>query len=127
MHAMAAEWHRYCRADGFDISGNTVTVELERRRTHRVAVTETTESYEFAAVALGATAFRTLGPPVYELWQRNRRTRLVGFRLDDRRRLLVDAWLPKHGVTPPEFRLVLRTVAAEADRAEFLLTGQDRL
>ena len=59
------------------------------------------------------------------IWKRNRATQLVGFRIDDRSRLVAEAWVLKIGVTPEEFQLYVRTVAKESDRFEFLLTGRD--
>lgn len=57
--------------------------------------------------------------------QRNRSLDLVGLRIDERDRLVAQAWLPAVAITPEEFAVYVRTVAAEADRLEFWLTGAD--
>jgi hypothetical protein len=59
------------------------------------------------------------------VWKRNRLTRLVGFRIDQRGHLVGDSWIPKAGLSSDEFLLVLRRLAAESDRLEYLLTGRD--
>jgi hypothetical protein len=40
-------------------------------------------------------------------------------------RLIAECHVPKHGLTEDEFQFYLRTIAIEADRLEFLLTGRD--
>jgi hypothetical protein len=37
-----------------------------------------------------------------------------------------EALVPKAGLSTQEFQLYVRTVAVEADRFEFVLTGRDR-
>lgn len=56
----------------------------------------------------------------------NRVAQLVSFRVDARGRVVASGWISKAGVTATEFLLVLRRVAVESDRLEFLLTGKDR-
>jgi hypothetical protein len=36
-----------------------------------------------------------------------------------------EAWIPKAGLTESEFQLYVRTLAIEADRFEYALTGRD--
>lgn len=60
-----------------------------------------------------------------KIWSRNRVVSLIGFRIDHRGRLVGEAWVPKVGITKSEFQLYLRTVAVEADRFEYTLTGRD--
>ena len=56
---------------------------------------------------------------------RNRTAALVGFRIDNRSRLVGEAWVSKSGLTTEEFELYVRNLAAECDRFEFVLTGRD--
>lgn len=63
--------------------------------------------------------------PQLDAWQRNRAVKLVGFRVDARGRLVAEARVPKHGLTPDEFRTYVSAVATEADRLELILTGKD--
>ncbi len=58
-------------------------------------------------------------------WLRNRRSRLVGFRVDGSGALVAHGWTPKIGLTSEAFQTLVRTVAREADRYEFQLTGLD--
>ena len=60
-----------------------------------------------------------------QLWQRNRTTSLVGFRIDARDRVLGETHVPAEGLTPAEFMLYLKTIAEECDRLEWVLTGRD--
>jgi len=60
------------------------------------------------------------------MWLRNRRSQLVGFRIDEKGSLVAHGWTPEEGLTPEAFQLLVRTVAREADRYEFQLTGLDR-
>ncbi|AUX27009.1 uncharacterized protein SOCEGT47_075820 [Sorangium cellulosum] len=49
----------------------------------------------------------------------------LGFRLEDRGRLVGEAWIPKAGLSVEEFATCVRQVAVECDRLEYLLTGKD--
>lgn len=68
---------------------------------------------------------RPLRAALLRLWRHNRAAQLVSFRIDTRGRVYAEGWIPKAGLTAQEFQLVLRRVAAESDRLEFLLTGRD--
>jgi hypothetical protein len=58
-------------------------------------------------------------------WVRNRSVMLVGFRVDERGRMVGESWVPKPGLTAAEFQFILRHLATESDRFEFQLSGQD--
>ena len=60
-----------------------------------------------------------------EVWERNRGTELVGFKIDAKGRLVGEAWIPKAGLMGSEFSAYLHAVAAECDRFEYQLTGSD--
>jgi hypothetical protein len=59
-------------------------------------------------------------------WQKNRRSRVVGYRVDARGRFVAHAWSPSKGLTRDMFLFLVRTLAREADRHELLITGADR-
>ena len=59
-------------------------------------------------------------------WERNRASSLVGFRVDDRGRLVGESWVPTPGLTRDEFLFYLRSAAAACDLFEYQLTGKDR-
>jgi hypothetical protein len=63
--------------------------------------------------------------PPLQTWTRNRHAHLVGFRMDRKRRLVAEAWIPNIGLTPEDVGLYLRVVARAADRFEYTLTGKD--
>jgi hypothetical protein len=59
------------------------------------------------------------------VWRHNRAAQLVGFRIDTPGRVYAEGWVAKAGLTAEDFQFVLRRVAAESDRFEFILTGKD--
>jgi hypothetical protein len=63
--------------------------------------------------------------PHDRIWAQNRLSELVGFRLDGRRRLTGESWVPVAGLTPEEFAFYVRNLAAACDRLELVLTGDD--
>ena len=94
-------------------------------RAHRLTIEERDDDYLISAfVVRQAVAASILELPL-QVWIRNRGTQLVGFRIDRQGRLRAEAWVPKPGLTAEEFQLYVRSVAAEADRFEYLLTGRD--
>lgn len=120
-----ADWHHLCRADDLALEAEGVVVRFESGRSHRVRVAETENTFEM--VAMVARAARVLAPEQLPetIWRRNRASQLVSFKLDRRGRVLATAWCPRAGITADEFQLVLRKLAAESDRFEYLLTGRD--
>lgn len=124
---MAAEWQRLIRGREFDVEDGRVLVKLGER-SQRLTVKDEGESYLLTAVVARARIVRgldSIDDLLLRAWQRNRATSLVGFRLDNRDRLVGEAWVPKLALTPEEFQMYLRTVARESDRLEFELTGED--
>ncbi len=122
---MATEWHKLCRGARLDLDGEDVLVSFENGRKHRVRVREMEDVFELHAVVARAAAVRDVADLPIRIWRHNRAAQLVSFRIDARDRVYAEGWVPKAGVTAEEFQLVLRRVAAESDRLEFLLTGRD--
>ena len=122
---MRTEWIGYCRGEGLRVDGDIIEVTFANARRHRVKVEELDGAYRLSSVAVPAKALRNLPDAALEAWQRNRSMLLVGFRVDDRGRVVGEAWVPKVGLDAEEFRLYVRTVALECDRFEFQLTGRD--
>lgn len=122
---MSDEWIRFSRARNFSVDGQNVDVVLGDGRSHRVTVEEQERSFCLSAIVVK----RYLADQVTDLpiltWQRNRATSLVGFRIDSRGRVMAEAWIPKAGVSGEEFQFYLNTIALEADRFEYVLTGED--
>lgn len=122
---MGGDWQRFCTGAGLTVDGDQVVVSLDDGRRHTVAISEHSDGYRLAAiVARPAVLSRVVDAPI-RIGRRNRESHLVGFRIDRKGRLAAEAWVPKPGLTSEEFQLYLRSVAAEADRFEFVLTGRD--
>ena len=123
---MSRRWFAYCRGDrGIMVDGEGVVVQFDDGRSHRVAVVETEDSFEFSALVAHRRHINSLESLEQQVWRRNRHAKLHGFRLDNRRKLVAFGWVPRAGLTSAEFRHVLRRVAVEADRWELQLTGKD--
>ena len=122
---MAIDWRTLCRAAKLELEGDDVVVQFENGRSHRVTVRETSELFEFHAVVAKRKAVEHVTDLADRIWRVNRVAQLVGFRIDRHGRVLGEGWVANAGVTAEEFQLVLRRVAAESDRLEFLLTGRD--
>ncbi|WP_242352128.1 MULTISPECIES: YbjN domain-containing protein [unclassified Anaeromyxobacter] len=121
---MTADWTKLARAEDVNVANGVANVALGER-SHRVSIVEEGESFRLVAVVAHPAAVARMSDPALFAWKRNRSSRLVGFRIDRRGRMVGEAWVPKAGVTPTEFQLYLRTVAGESDRLEQLLTGRD--
>lgn len=114
-----------CASDDFKLSGNTLSVSFDSGRRHLVVMSEAADHYLLSAVVVRRAVVASLDRPEIWAWQRNRASELVGFRVDDRGRLVAESWIPKIGLTKEEFQTYVRNLAAEADRAEHLLSGRD--
>ncbi|MBL9100181.1 MAG: hypothetical protein JNL82_04430 [Myxococcales bacterium] len=123
---MGADWRTFCRGSSVEVDGDGVLVRFESGRRHRVRVLATEDAFEFHAVVVRSFAGRSSGDLALRLWRLNRTTQLVSFRIDPRGRIVASGWLPTAGATAREFLMVLRRVAVESDRLEYLLTGKDR-
>jgi hypothetical protein len=122
---MGDEWVMLCQASDLTVEEPHVQVRLSESRRKKVAVTDGPEAYGLSAVVVGKATVSALPDVAVQAWRHNRGTSLVGFRVDDRGRLVGEAWVPKVGLTPAEFQTYVRTVAVECDRFEYTLTGRD--
>jgi hypothetical protein len=122
---MAREWRAFCRGDRLKVDGDDILVGFDNGRSHRVQVHETDDVLELHAVVARAAAVKDVPDLPLRIWRHNRAAQLVSFRIDTRGRIYAEGWVLKAGLEPQEFQLVVRHVAAESDRLEFLLTGRD--
>lgn len=122
---MGVEWRSLCKADDMIAKEKGVDVTFADDRRHQVQVAEQTDAYQLSGFVIRQARVAELEDVHLEAWLRNRSTSLVGFRLDERGRLVGESWVPKAGLTATEFQLYVRTLAAECDRLEFSLTGRD--
>ena len=114
-----------CASKGLKVQGEEVQVSFDNGRSHRVRIVEQPNSIEIHAIVARAAAIRDVPDLEVRIWRHNRAAQLVSFRLDNRRRLAAQGWVPKAGLTAEELQLVVHRVAAESDRLEFILTGKD--
>lgn len=122
-----SDWRRICRGEaGFSVEDDSIVVALADERRHRVEIGDTEDCYELLGVVARRSVVESVPECALRAWQRNRTTALVGFRIDRRGRLVGEAWVPKAGLTREELVTYVRAVAAECDRFEYVLTGQDR-
>jgi len=102
-----------------------VQVTFPHGRAHRIYVEDADNYYRATGFVVRQSVVESTPGLAVQVWLRNRSTRLVGFRIDRRNRLVGEAWIPKLGLTSDEFQLYVRTVAAECDHFETVLTGRD--
>jgi hypothetical protein len=122
-----SDWKQLCRgAVGIILDADCVDVIQADERRHRIIVSETEDALELTGIVARASALSELPDVPLRAWRRNRTTQLVGFRVDQKGRLVGKAWIPKVGLRPEEFLIYLRHVAAECDLFEYCLTGKDR-
>ena len=126
---MRAEW-RSLAAGADDVAidrlRSAVGVSFANGRRHIVRIAEKDDGYELEAVIAGPRETTRLHDANMTAWQRNRASRVVGYRVDARGRFCAHAWTPREGLTREMFLVLIRTLAREADRHELLLTGADR-
>jgi hypothetical protein len=121
---VAADWPRLCKAGDLRVSGSNVEVRTAERG-HLVSLEERDDSLVLTSIVVPRHIVDGVRDLILLAWKRNRATQLVGFRIDRRGRLVGEASVPKAGLTAEELQLYIRTVAAECDRFEYLLTGRD--
>jgi hypothetical protein len=122
---MAAEWVPLCCAKDLAIDEPYVSVVFANERRHRISVKDEGDAYSISAFVVRQAVVASLPDLPIQAWLRNRTTTLVGFRIDRKRRLIAEAWVPKVGLTPDEFQFYVRTLAVESDRFEYILTGRN--
>ena len=122
---MVADWTPFCEASDLTCDENRIEVAFGDDRSHIVTVETRSDSFILRAIVVRqATVLSHPDLPV-QAWLRNRAVSLVGFRIDQKNRLVGEAWIPRVGLTAEEFQLFVRTVAIECDRFEYVLTGRD--
>ena len=122
---MPSSWRSLCEGPQIQFDGDDIVVSFENGRKHRVRLHETESAFEVHAIVAKAASVREITDLPLRVWLHNRAARLVSFRIDTRGRVYAESWVPKAGLTAEELQHVVRRVAAESDRLEFLLTGKD--
>jgi len=121
---MADEWSMLSQAEDMMVEKPHINVQFGDDRRHRVTVSEEDDAYVLSALVVGQAMAESLPNLALQASLWNRTTSLVGFRIDQRGRLIGEAWVPKAGLDAAEFQCYVRTVAIECDRFEYLLTGR---
>lgn len=103
-----------------------LTVQFSNGRRQRLEVRETEGAIELRSIVVRRALADQLEDTTLAAWQRNRASSLVGFRMDERGRIVGEAWVPTPGLTKAEFLYYVRTTAAACDLFEFQLAGHDR-
>ncbi len=122
---MVVDWFRLCRAKDLKPSGDQIDVEFISGRRHLVSIIDDGSALRLEGMVARRAVVAEHDDIAIVVWTRNRTTALVGFRIDDRGRLVGGTVVPKVGLTAKELQTCVRTVAAECDRFEYLLTGRD--
>jgi hypothetical protein len=122
---MATDWRRFCRPKDLVVDGAEINVQLAEGRHHVIAVGETDECLQLVGIITRQAATAAIPDLLQTIWGKNRTTQLVGFRVDRKGRLVGETLVPRAGLEADEFQLCARTLAAECDRMEYLLTGKD--
>ena len=121
------DWRKICAGvRDLQFDGDAVLVTLVGGFQHRVEVEPKHDAIELRAIVARRGVVEGLDIPALAMWRRNRASTLVGFRLDNRGRLVGESWVPGAGLTTDEFLVYVRNIAAACDRFEFQLTGKDR-
>ncbi len=122
----AQPWHAYAKAAGFSIEPGGLLVEFADGRSHRLHVFETDHTWLLRGLVVRQATRETDSTPALSAALKNRHSRMYGLRVDRQGRLVGETHVPKPGLTPVEFQLHARHLAAECDRLEYLITGLDR-
>jgi hypothetical protein len=102
-----------------------VTMQFSDGRRHRIDVREGDGVIELRGVVARRAVAVQIERVALVAWEHNRACSLVGFRVDDRGRLVGESWVPTPGLTRVEFLFYLRSTAAACDLFEYQLTGKD--
>jgi hypothetical protein len=126
-------WIRLARQTDLATHGDVIVVDLARaaeRRRQKVHVDEISDS-ELRLWSRVAPAWRAEalgdGDPDLWTWKMNHDADFVGFRMDERGRLIGEIHVPMAGLDAGEFEFLVRKIARICDRWEFKLTGEDRM
>lgn len=122
---MKPEWMRACRGAGMTVQGDFIDVPLGHEGRHRVHLLEEDDMVRLTAVVQRAVRVEHAADLEADVLDRNRASRLVGYRLDDRGRLVGEALLPAAGLEGEEIAFRLKVLAADCNRFEYALTGGD--
>lgn len=121
------EWRGFCvGAPDLMPDDAGVTVQFSNGRRQRIDVRPGDGVIELRGVVASRSVAVQIERVALVAWEHNRASSFVGFRVDDRGRLVGECWVPTPGLTRDEFLFYLRSAAASCDLFEYQLTGKDR-
>jgi hypothetical protein len=122
---MPTDWKSFCGNPSLKVEGNRIDVSLEGDRHQFIEVSISDEViYLHSIVAHPAPTSRFENASL-RAWERNRAISIVAFRIDEKGRMVGEAWVPSVGLTRDEFLIYVKTMAIECDRFEYQITGDD--
>jgi Putative bacterial sensory transduction regulator len=120
------EWREFCVGAPDVVPDDAgVDIQFSNGRRQRIDVRPGDGVIELRGVVARRAVALQIERLALVAWERNRASSLVGFRMDDRGRLVGESWVPTHGLTRDEFLFYLRSAAAACDLFEYQLTGKD--
>ena len=122
---MGADWRNLCKAADLRVEGDMVEISFEDLRRHKVKVRDEEDHLLLTAIVARRASLLDTTDPEILAWTRNRTSSLVGYRVDSGGRFLGECWVPKVGLDADELQLYLRKLAADCDRMEHVITGED--
>jgi len=133
VHSLRSQLKKLIREKRYNwvVEGDDVVVATSAgSRRQRVRISRVGGHYAFATVILGAALVKRSKKRWRELaihaWTRNAETDLVNFTFDRSDRLIGEIRHPADHLDPEELELYVKLLAAESDRFEYVLTGDDR-
>jgi len=124
---MKTDWRQYCQANDLQVENGEAHVTLRAGRVHHVSIIEKQDGYILRSLVARAADVVSIPNAALKAWMRNRFTELVSFRIDEKGRMVGEAWAPRESLSAAEFSTLVRAVASESDRFEYVLTGADKV
>lgn len=120
------DWTKLCRAKDLELTDTGVRVSLFAERNQHIRVQPQADHLHLSTTVATAGRLADLEELKLRIWGINRGTPLIGLRFDGRDRLIAESHVPLVGLSGDELQFHLRNLAREADRLEYILTGEDR-
>lgn len=121
------DWRKWCLGAADITPDDTgLTVRFSNGRGQRLEVREAGSAIGLRGIVVRRAIAEGIADVALVAWERNRASSLVGFRRDDRGRVVGESWVPLPGLSREEFLFYVRQTAAACDLFEFQLAGHDR-
>ena len=95
------DWRLLAQSANLDVEGEAIVVEFdENGRNHRVRIETGTDGFRAWAIVVARPKDLESNDIDLRAWRRNAATEVVGFKTDQRGRLIGEVWIPYAGITP---------------------------